>query len=176
MTEQKYCSHSKVIHTDIILPNDTNNHNTLFGGVLMTKMDSVASIAARRHCRKEVVTASTDSVDFLSPIHPTDSICLESYVTYTGRTSIEVFVKAIAENLTTGVRRMAATAFLTFVALDSDGRPSSVPSVVPQTAEEKKLHETGYERAAIRKQRRIHSKELAEFLDTGKPWEQTDLI
>ncbi|PLT30585.1 acyl-CoA thioesterase [Peribacillus deserti] len=170
MVKELFCSASKVVHTDLVLPNDTNNHNTLFGGVLMKKMDAVAAIASRRHSRREVVTASTDSVDFLGPVYPDDSLCLEAYVSYTGRTSMEVFVKAIAEDLGTGFRRIAATAFLTFVALDENGVPCSVPAVIPQTEEEKKLHETGEDRAKIRKMRRINSKELADFIKVDKPW------
>ncbi|WP_409288169.1 acyl-CoA thioesterase [Peribacillus sp. SCS-37] len=170
MKKELFCSESKVVHTDLVLPNDTNNHNTLFGGVLMKKMDAVAAIASRRHSRSDVVTASTDSVDFLAPVYPDDSLCLEAYVTYTGRTSMEVFVKAIAEDLGTGKRRISATAFLTFVALDENGKPCSVPSVVPQTPEEKKLHETGADRAEIRKMRRNSSKELADVINIDKPW------
>ncbi|GAA0316122.1 acyl-CoA thioesterase [Bacillus carboniphilus] len=171
MSEKKYCKESRVVHTDLVLPNDTNNHNTLFGGVLMKRIDGVASIAARRHCRAEVVTASTDSVDFLEPILPTDSVCIESFVTWTGRTSMEVFAKVIKEDLMSGERHIAATAFLTFVALDENGQPFAVPEVVPQTEEEKKLHETGDQRAQVRKNRRIESKKLAGYLTLNKPWE-----
>lgn len=84
----------------------------------MKKLDDAATLSARRHSReKECVTASTDSIDFLCPIHQTDSVCVESFVTYTGKTSMEVFCKVIAEDIMTGERRIAATAFLTFVAL-----------------------------------------------------------
>lgn len=161
---KKYVKESKVVQTDLVLPNDTNNHNTLFGGVLMRKMDAVASISARRHARTEVVTASTDSVDFLEPINPTDSVCLESFVTWTGRTSMEVFVKATAEDLKKGTRRIAATAFLTFVSKDEEGKTSLVPGVIPETEEEKYLHETGEKRAEYRLQRKKDSLKLAEFI------------
>ena len=168
MTKTKFIRESRVIQTDLILPNDTNNHNTLFGGVLMKRMDAVASLAARRHCRTEVVTASTDSVDFLEPIHPTDSLSLESFVTWTGRTSFEVFVKAIAENLLSGEQRIAATAFLTFVSQDENFKPSPVPEVIPETKEEIYLNETGKARAHTRKERRTKSKELATFIRENK--------
>ncbi|PSL50437.1 acyl-CoA hydrolase [Salsuginibacillus halophilus] len=162
---------SRVVQTDLVLPHDTNNHQTLFGGILMKRVDAVASIAARRHCREEVVTASTDSVDFLHPIRPTDSVCLEAFVSWTGKTSMEVFVKVTAENLETGERNIAATAFLTFVAVGSDGKPVNVPGVIPETQEEKKLYETGAGRSDVRKQRRNESKELANFITVNKPWE-----
>jgi acyl-CoA hydrolase len=164
MDQVKRVKDTRVIRTDLVLPNDTNNHNTMFGGILMRNMDAVASISARRHCRTSVVTASTDSVDFLHPIRPSDSICLETFVTWTGTSSMEVFVKAIAEDLDTGERRIAATAFLTFVSVSKDGKPMTVPPIVPETMEEKKLHEGAAERAEIRKNRRKQSKELAEFI------------
>lgn len=169
--DAKTCNETRVVRTGRIFPNDVNNHNTLFGGKLMSDMDMVASISAVRHARKEVVTASTDSVDFLSPITQQDSVCIESFVTYTGTSSMEVFVKVIAENLLTGIRKIAATAFLTFVALDDDGKPTKVPGIIPETEEEKKLFETGKDRAEKRKKHRKNSKELASFFTTEKPWE-----
>jgi acyl-CoA hydrolase len=170
MMEAKTCKESRVVRTGRVFPNDVNNHNTLFGGKLMSDVDMIASISAQRHSRRECVTASTDSVDFLSPITPKDSVCFESYVTWTGSSSMEVFVKIIAENLKTGERKIAATAFLTFVALDEQGKPTKIPTVLPETDEEKKLHETGEERAAKRKTHRKNSKELAKSLTTIKPW------
>ncbi|MFB3170528.1 acyl-CoA thioesterase [Neobacillus sp. 179-C4.2 HS] len=169
--DAKTCNESRVVRTGRIFPNDVNNHNTLFGGKLMSDMDMIASISAVRHARKEVVTASTDSVDFLSPITQQDSICIESFVTFTGTSSMEVFVKVIAENLITGNRKIAATAFLTFVALDENGKPTKVPGIVPESEEEKKLFETGKDRAEKRKEHRKNSKELASYFTTEKPWE-----
>ncbi|MFF2446858.1 acyl-CoA thioesterase [Neobacillus sp. NPDC058068] len=169
--EAKTCNESRVVRTSRIFPNDVNNHNTLFGGKLMSDVDMVASISATRHSRRECVTASTDSVDFLSPISPQNSVCFESFVTWTGTSSIEVFVKIIAENLISGERKIAATAFLTFVALDENGKPTPVPKIVPETEEEKKLYETGSERAEKRKLHRKNSRELANYFTTMKPWE-----
>jgi acyl-CoA hydrolase len=169
--EAKTCNESRVVRTSRVFPNDVNNHNTLFGGKLMSDVDMLASISATRHARKEVVTASTDSVDVLHPITPQDSVCFESFVTWTGTTSMEVFVKIIAENLITGERKIAATAFLTFVALDENGKPTKVPQIIPETPEEKKLFETGKERAEKRKEHRKASKELAAYFTTQKPWE-----
>ncbi|WP_462411062.1 acyl-CoA thioesterase [Neobacillus sp. Marseille-QA0830] len=169
--EAKTCNETRVVRTSRIFPNDVNNHNTLFGGKLMSDIDMLASISAARHCRMECVTASTDSVDFLSPITPNDSVCLESFVTWTGSSSMEVFVKVIAENLLKGDRKIAATAFLTFVALDGNGKPAKVPVIIPETEEEKKLHETGKERAEYRKTHRRLSRELANYFTTQKPWE-----
>jgi len=169
--EAKTCKETRVIRTSRIFPNDVNNHNTMFGGKLMSDMDIIASISAQRHSRAEVVTASTDSVDFLCPITPQDSVCCESFVTWVGSSSMEVFVKIISENMRTGYRKIAATAFLTFVALDDDGKPTKIPTIIPETEEEKKLHETGKDRAEYRKLHRKSSKELASYLTTSRPWE-----
>lgn len=169
--ESKTCNQSRVIRTSRIFPNDVNNHNTLFGGKLMSDIDIIASISAQRHSRTEVVTASTDSVDFLCPITPKDAVGIESFVTFTGSSSMEIFVKVIAEDLRTGERKIAATAFLTFVALDDNGRPTKVPAIVPETEEEKKLYETGKDRAEFRKIHRRNSKELANYFTTHRPWE-----
>jgi acyl-CoA hydrolase len=166
--EPKKCRESRVVRTSRVFPNDVNNHNTLFGGRLMSDVDQVASISAARHSRRECVTASTDSVDFLHPIRPSDSVCFESFVTWTGSSSMEVFVKIVAEDLKTGERKIAATAFLTFVALDDNRRPALVPSVIPVTTEEKKLNETAPLRARKRKERKKDSKELAAYLTTDK--------
>jgi len=170
--ESKFSKESRVVRTSRVFPNDVNNHNTLFGGKLMSDVDMIASISAERHSRSGSVTASTDSVDFLSPITQDDAVCFESFVTWTGRTSMEVFVKIIAEDLKTGKRRIAATAFLTFVALDDKGNTIEVPKIIPETDEEKKLYETGILRAEARKIRRIKSNELANFLTTIKPWDR----
>jgi acyl-CoA hydrolase len=173
--EAKYCKESRVIRTSRVFPNDVNNHHTLFGGQLMNNLDQVASTSAARHSRRECVTASADSVDFLHPVRTTDSVCFESYVTWTGTSSMEVFVKIIAEDLKSGECKIAATALLTFVALDQHKHPTRVPQVIPQTEEEKKLHETAPERARMRKERKQKSKELSAFLTANYPWDQYSL-
>ncbi|MGP4081175.1 acyl-CoA thioesterase [Pseudalkalibacillus sp. R45] len=171
--EMKKARHSRIINTDQVMTCDLNNYNTLFGGVLMKKLDGVATISARRHSRaKECVTASIDSIDFLAPIHQSDSVCIESYVSFTGKTSMEIFCKVIAEDMLTGDRRIAATAFLTFVALDENKQPMEVPGVIPETEEEKTLFETGADRAEVRMIRRKKSKELAASISVKKPWDE----
>lgn len=170
--EAKKVKDTRVVQTDQVLINDLNNYHTLFGGVLMKKMDACATLSARRHSRvKECVTASTDSVNFLEPIRQSDSVCIESFVSYTGKKSMEIFCKVIAENLETGNRRIAATAFLTFVPLDQDKRPIEVPTVIPETEEEKFLYETGKERERVRKLKRQKNKELVSKLSLDKPWD-----
>ncbi|TXK85402.1 acyl-CoA thioesterase [Paenibacillus sp. N3.4] len=169
--EERFARESRCFKTSRIFPSDVNNHNTLFGGKLMSYIDDIASIAAHKHCRKLVVTASTDSVDFLYPIHTSDSVCLESFVTWTGKSSMEVFVKVVTEDLKTGDRKIAATSFLTFVALDDNKVPIEVPQVIPETEEEMKLHESAPQRAEMRRIRRVESKKLAGFFTMKYPWE-----
>ncbi|WP_047152136.1 acyl-CoA thioesterase [Aneurinibacillus tyrosinisolvens] len=145
--------------TDIVLPPDTNYHGTIFGGNVMAYMDKVASIAAMRHCRSQVVTASSDSLDFLAPIRTGEAICLEGYVSWTHNTSMEIYVKAEAENLLTGERRLTSQAYLTFVALDENNKPIEVPPVLPETEEERWNYRTAKDRYEIRNRRRKIMKE-----------------
>ncbi|MFC0215323.1 acyl-CoA thioesterase [Paenibacillus chartarius] len=171
--QQKYVRETRCFKISRVFPLDVNNNNTLFGGKLMSLIDDIASISATKLSRGNVVTASTDSVDFLSPIHLTDCVCLEAFVTWTGTTSMEVFVKVVKEDLYTGERKIAATSFLTFVSLDENHKPVPVPRIVPETEEERKLHETAVQRAQMRKHRREESKKFADYLLTTYPWEQS---
>lgn len=170
--ETKKTKETRIIQNDQVLINDLNNYHTLFGGVLMKKLDACATLSARRHARvKECVTASTDSVNFIKPITQDDSVCIESFVAYTGKSSMEIFCKVIAEDMITAERRIAATAFLTFVALDVNKKPIEVPGVMPESEEELYLYETGKERAKIRKLKREQHKELIARLSVKKPWD-----
>lgn len=148
--EKKPSSNSKTVKTAQIFPPDANAYGTLFGGKLMAHIDDVAAISAVRHARRSVVTASTDSVDFLQPVKVGDSICVEGFVTYVHSTSMEVFVKVFRESMLSDDQVVCATAFLTFVALDEDGNPTEVPQVYPETEQEKAL----YDGAALRRERR----------------------
>ncbi|MDN4071807.1 acyl-CoA thioesterase [Fictibacillus terranigra] len=170
MTTEKKCRDSFVVKTSKVLPSDTNNNGTLFGGKLMAYIDDIASISSMRHSRRNIVTASTDSVDFLHPISEASAVCLEAFVTYTGRTSMEVFVKVIAEDLLTGDRNVCALSFLTMVAIDENGKPTPVPQVVPETDVEKQLFTTAAARAENRKRRRKETSSLAKDFGTGLPW------
>src|SRR5690625_7296997 len=128
----------------------------------MAHIDDVAAIAAVRHARQSVVTASTDSVDFLLPVQVGDSICIEGFVTYVHNTSMEVFVKVIKEGLLTAEKSVRATAFLTFVAYGEDGKPAVVPRVYPETEQGKMLHGGAEVRRVHRNERRKESKRMAE--------------
>ena len=163
---------SRAIKAAMVLPPDTNHHGTMFGGKVMAYIDDIAAISATRHARMSVVTASTDSVDFLHPVRNGESVCLESFVTWTHKTSIEVFVKVVAEDLLTGERNVCTTAFLTFVAVDDQGRPQLVPPVTPETELECFLHEGAPARREVRRNRRGVSKDLAERFGAANEWRQ----
>lgn len=147
-------SRSRSIMTELVFPTDTNHHGTMFGGTLMQYIDKISAIAAMRHAGKPVVTASTDSLDFLSPIRLGEAVELEAFVTWTHRSSMEVYVIVRAENLFTGDRRVTVTAFSTFVAVDENGKPVSVLSVQPENDAEKKLFDSAPERYELRMKRR----------------------
>ncbi|MEV5028187.1 acyl-CoA thioesterase [Paenibacillus sp. LPE1-1-1.1] len=151
---KKPASESRTTMTQLIFPLDTNPYETMFGGKVMEYMDKVAAIAAMRHARMQAVTASTDSLDFLAPIRVGEVIEVEAFVTWTNRSSMEVYVSVISENLFSGLRKTTVTAFFTFVGLDENGKPATVPTVIPVTDEEKKLHASAPERYALRKKRK----------------------
>jgi acyl-CoA hydrolase len=172
MEAKKTPKDSLVVKSALVLPTHTNNHHTLFGGTLMSYIDDVSAQSAAMHARnKMVVTASTDSVDFLEPIREGNSVCLQSFVISTGRTSMEVFVKIMSEDLETGERTLCATSFLTMVSIDADGKPKPVSKLEPVTEEEIHLFQTAGLRKEMRKLRREQSKELAMKLSKRKPWQ-----
>lgn len=128
---------SLAIQENIVLPGDTNAHDTMFGGLLMKHIDETAAISARRHFRGSVVTASNDGVHFHRPIQKDDIVTLMSYVCSVGSSSMEIFVKILTENSSTDTAQsIAAISFLTFVGLDRFGKPTQVPEVVPESEEE----------------------------------------
>lgn len=152
--EARPVSRSRSIMTELVFPTDTNHHGTMFGGTLMKYIDKISAISAMRHCGKPVVTASTDSLDFLSPIRMGEAVELEAFVTSTNRSSMEVYVVVRAENLFTRDRRVTCTAFSTFVAVDENGKPVPVPPVIPDNEAERKLFDSAPERYEQRKKRR----------------------
>lgn len=136
------------------MPGDANNMGHVFGGVIMAMMDKTAAISAYRHCRAPVVTASVDRVDFREPIHLGDLVVMKASVNYVGKTSMEVGVRVEAEELLTGRRRHTNSCYLTFVAVDRNGRPIEVPELLPETPEEQRRHKAATERRARRVEER----------------------
>jgi acyl-CoA hydrolase len=127
--------------TEIILPNDTNTLGNLLGGRLMHFIDLVGAMAAYRHARTHVVTASIDHIDFIAPVHVGDLLILKSQMNCAFTTSMEVGVEVWVENTVAGTHRHVASAYLTFVAVDFQGRSVPVPKLQPETEEEVRRYE-----------------------------------
>ena len=147
-------SQSRTIQTKLILPPDTNHHHTIFGGKVLSYIDEIAAITAMKHAKSEVVTASIDSVDFVSPAYAGEVLELEAIVTSTGRSSMEVYVRVICKNLITSEERLTTESFITMVAINKQGKTTEVPPVFPETEMEKRLFETGPQRREHRKAKR----------------------
>ena len=128
---------SAVEMTELVLPNDTNLLGNLLGGRLMHWMDIASGMSASRYANKVVVTAAVDNLIFHYPVELGELVNLKAIVTWTGRTSMEILVKVIAENTLTGEKKLANEAFFTFVALDEAGKPCPVPVLLLKTDEEK---------------------------------------
>ena len=140
------------------MPQDANNMGHVFGGVILGMMDKCAAIAAFRHCRSSVVTASIDRVDFREPIHLGDLVVMKASVNFVGRSSMEVGVRVEAEELLTGRRRHTNSCYLTFVAVDRNGKPIQVADLRPETPDEKRR----FEAAQARRRRRLEERESEE--------------
>ncbi len=140
--------------TQLVLPNDTNQLGNLLGGQLMHWIDLVAAIAAARHSHHICVTASVDDLNFLHPIKLGEVVTLLASVNRVFRTSMEVGVKVLSENLLSGNMKHANTAYLTFVALDSTGLPMQVPQVVVESDEEQRRFHDALSRRELRLARR----------------------
>lgn len=142
--------------TELVLPNDTNPLHGLLGGRLMHWMDIAAAMAAHRHSRHYVVTASVDHLDFVSSARVGNFVVLRSSVNRAFHTSMEVGVKVWTEDYLQNTRTHVSSAYLTFVAVDRGGHPQPVPPVIPETPEEIRR----YEGAARRREHRLAEREL----------------
>ncbi len=140
---------SLTIQTQIVLPNDTNTLGNLFGGQLLQWMDMVSSIAAHRHCKRVVVTASVNNVSFNNPIKHASLVTLEAKVSRAFNTSMEVFIDVWVEDPVSGEKIKSNEAIYTFVAVDQNGSPLPVPELVPETEEEKKRFEAALRRKQL---------------------------
>lgn len=137
-------------YSELALPNDANALGFLLGGKVMHLVDLAGALAAMRHARRHVVTASFDHMSFLNPVHIGQLVILYSSVNRVFRTSMEVGVKVFVEDLLTGERRHTSSAYVTFVAIDAEGRPVNAPPVIPETAEEKRRYEEAGRRRTYR--------------------------
>lgn len=157
----KAVSQSQVIMTQLVLPSHTNALGSVFGGTVMSWIDIAAAIAAQRHCNKEVVTASIDRLDFIAPVYKGWVVNLKASVNYASKTSMEVGVRVDAENPRTGESFHTASAYTTFVALGSNGKPSSVPDLILESEDDRRRFEDAKNRRAERIKNRMKKEEPA---------------
>ena len=151
---EKEVSASRTIMTQTVFPNDVNNNNTLYGGRLLDWIDMLGGIVAKKHSRSTIVTASIDSLNFLNPIRQQDIVTLEAWVNFVGKTSMEIEVRVTSENPFTAETTKNCRAFLTYVAMNEEGRPKEVPKLTLLNEEEKERFEMAKERRSERLRRR----------------------
>ncbi len=157
MTEGRPVRESATEYAEFVLPNDANHHGHLLGGKVMHLVDISGAMAAMRHSRRTVVTASVDYMTFLHPVSIGQLVILRASVNRVFRTSMEVGVKVLMEDLATGEHKHTSSAYVTFVALDEGGNPVESPPVIPESGDEKRR----YEEAGQRRKYRLELRERA---------------
>ncbi len=148
--EGKRVADSCVTLTQLMNPESANNLGNVHGGVVMRLIDEAGGMCATRHARRPAVTVAVDSLTFLEPVHIGDLVTFEAHLNYVGHTSMEVEVCVEAEELLTGKRRLTNRAYLLYVALGLDGRPTEVPPLILETDEERIRFEKAKQRQADR--------------------------
>ena len=145
-------------HAEVIIrmfPSDANPAGNVFGGEILKHIDMVAGIVAQRHSQSNAVTVSMDSVNFLKPVFVGNVLKLNARITYVHNSSMEIEVKAEAEDIVTGIRTITGTAFVTFVALDTKGKPMYVPKLALKTDEDR----TKFEEGKVRMEKRLKNRQ-----------------
>src|SRR5664279_860892 len=160
-------SQSQAERSEIIFPADSNALGNLFGGRLMQFIDLVGAVAAVRHCRAIVVTASIDHSDFVAPVHIGDLLILKASVNRAFRTSMEVGVRAMVEDAHSQTLRHVSSAYVTYVAVDREGRPIPVPCVIAETEHQKRRFADAGRRREMRGEETQRSKEIRAALGAG---------
>lgn len=150
MNKSKSVSSSQVVMTQLVLPSHTNSLDTIFGGTVMSWIDIAAAIAAQRHSNKVVVTASIDRLSFIAPIKKGWVVNLKASVNFASRTSMEIGVRVEAENPITSELFHTASAYLTFVAVDENGKPTDIPLLIPENETEKRRYSAAQKRRELR--------------------------
>jgi uncharacterized protein (TIGR00369 family) len=151
---QKTPRASHVTLSQLMHPEHANLLGNVHGGWIMKLVDEAGALACMRHAQKKVVTVAIDSMTFRQPIRIGDLIVLNAEVTYTGHTSMEAEVRVLAENPVTGEQTHTNTAYLVYVALDDEGRPTPVPPLILETEEDIQRMELARERQAYRTSRK----------------------
>ena len=155
MEKSKKISESLTEQVQIIMPEQINGFNRLFGGKLVEWMDVVAAVVARRHSDCNVTTASIDSLHFKEPAYVNDTMVLQGRMTYVGNTSMEVRVDAYTESLG-GQKHLVNTAYFTLVALDENERPVRVPRLICETDEDEEEYKAGAKRKEHRQNNTVY--------------------
>lgn len=150
--KEKRVADSQVEVGQVMQPEDTNPAGNVHGGTIMKMVDNAAAVVASRHCRRNVVTASVDRMNFHNPVYLGDLVFLKASLNWVGRTSMVIGVRVEAEELTTGKRTHTASAYLTFVALDEKGKPYPVPQLALESPEEEKRFQNTISRSACIRQ------------------------
>jgi acyl-CoA hydrolase len=150
----------------LMMPADENARGHVFGGAVLAMIDKAAAVCAIRHARMPCVTVSVDRVDFREPILVSELVHMKASVNFVGRTSMEIGIRIEAENMLAGTRRHTNSCYVTYVALDRDGKPAEVPLLIAETADEKRR----YAAAAERRRRRLEERDAEDKLHgaTGK--------
>jgi acyl-CoA hydrolase len=171
MSEEKVISRtvgeSQAERSEIIFPADSNALGNLFGGRLMQFIDLVGAVAAVRHCRAIVVTASMDHSDFVAPVHVGDLLILKASVNRAFRTSMEVGVRAMVEDARGQTLRHVSSSYVTYVAVDREGRPIPVPCVIAETEHQKRRFADAGRRREMRSEETERAKEIRMALGAG---------
>jgi len=156
-TQAKRVEETRITMSQMMGPLDANIAGNVHGGVIMKLIDEAGGVVAVRHCRSNVVTASIDRLDFHQPIFIGDLVTLKASLNLAARTSMEIGVRVEAENLRTGEVRWSASAYLTYVAMGKDRRPTQVPPLILETEEDIRRN---YE-AKLRRQARLEAESKA---------------
>lgn len=148
--ESKKISESKVEIAQVMMPEHSNAAGNVHGGYILKLVDQAGAIVAARHTHSNVVTASLDRMDFISPVYIGNLVFAKASCNFVSRTSMEIGVKVEAECLRTGIHTHVGSAYLTFVALDKDDKPTTVPKLILETEEEKRRFENAKKRREMR--------------------------
>ncbi len=127
----------------LMMPQDANIQGNVYGGTIMKLMDEIAGSVAALHARKNVVTASVDQMSFYEPVYIGNLLMLKASVNFVGKTSMEVGVRIEAKDLKTGKTTHTGSSYLTFVALDDDGKPAQIAQCIPETSDQKRRYAEG---------------------------------
>lgn len=147
---KKKVSDSALVTSYLMMPQDANPHGNVYGGTIVRYVDALAASVAERHCRRNAVTASIDRMDFFRPVYIGDLLTLKASVNFAGKTSMEISVRIESERLMSGEVAHTGSSYLTYVALDKEGKPATIPEIVAESEDEKRRYKEGEARRRAR--------------------------